>query len=344
MAMTRFGRSMADVQQMLLAYSNKGKVIKPIMIGGIPYVFSVKVVERLFSLLNSDDMPDSDVIPFLKELWAEGWDVAGDYSALLVPMAKGANILEDALFTVQMRAPTGVDWDGKLFCSGLMVLAGNKGAGKTYYLSQVMKLDVLIRWGETPEPVDLQPNVIFARSMVDAIGLMIVLAAMGLRAGLDSLRAMAYGLKGPAAAKGLSTRLFLELTNISTILSNVRAVAVATLNPLIEEDAMPLLVDAVAGSTMGVVYLKDQGTVVSEEYRGMKGRVIGTGTGADATSIIDAVAARRPGTDIAMDVVPVTEDRAALIRQAGGHVYDTLSEISDDDLRQGTHFVLRLGE
>lgn len=344
MAMTRFGRSMADVQQMLLAYSNTGKVIKPIMIGGIPYVFSVKVIERLFSLLNSDDMPDSDVVPFLKDLWAEGWDVNGDYSALLVPMAKGANILDDALFTVQMRAPTGVDWDGKLFCSGLMVLAGNKGAGKTYYLSQVMKLDVLIRWGETPEPVDSQPNVIFARSMVDAVGLMVLLAAMGLRAGLDSLRAMAYGLKGPAAAKGLSTRLFLELTNISTILSNVKAVAVATLNPLIEEEAMPLLVDAVAGSTMGVVYLKDQGKVVSEEYRGMKGRVLGTGAGVDPAAIIDAVAARRPGTEIAMDVVPVTEDRAALIRQAGGHVYDTLSEISDDDLRQGTHFVLRLGE
>lgn len=94
---------------------------------------------------------------------------------------------------------------------------------------------------------------------------------IGARVVVDSLRALAYGMKGAAASRGLKAELFNQLTDIANLFNVARSNVVLTLNPLSDDGTddeenkklLRLMFANIASSASSALWLENRGTVVS---------------------------------------------------------------------------------
>lgn len=263
----RFGRPLSQSLELVEQFMVTKRVrFNPVILASVPYVLSRKVVTRLLTLVRNDTASDSDLVATIRDVWANGYDPDGTYSAIAVGVAK-PGFSEAELPMSQMVPPTAVDLLVPGLCAGAVFLIGNTGAGKTTYLRKALAPDVIIRWGEPSEDVDAQDNVIHTRTYADTVMLAVFLTCLGARVAIDSIRVVAYGMRSQAGAKGVAARLPLEGTAISLAFSRAKGVGVVALNPLLEEDATTFLVSQLASSASGAIHLRDGGAIVSEDRK-----------------------------------------------------------------------------
>jgi hypothetical protein len=151
-----------------------------------------------------------------------------------------------------------VHWPYPGGMSGITILIGGSGAGKSEYMWRILQPDVVIRYGEAYEKWDRKPNVVHANSIITAIELAIGYSLLGLTVGIDSLRYAAYTIEGPAGPKGIVTTLFTMLTDLSNLVAVSGANIPVVFNPMVSDDAMEILYDNGGGSCAGVVQIRDK--------------------------------------------------------------------------------------
>jgi hypothetical protein len=164
-----------------------------------------------------------------------------------------------------------VHWPYPDGMSGITIIIGGSGAGKSEYMWQVLQPDVVIRYGEAYETWDRQPNVVHANSIITAIELAIGYSLLGLTVGIDSLRYAAYTIEGPAGPKGIISTLFTMLTDLSNLVAVSGANIPVIFNPMVSDEAMDILYDNGGGSCAGVVQVKDR-VAIRGLMRTYKGR------------------------------------------------------------------------
>lgn len=172
---------------------------------------------------------------------------------------------------------------------GLHLLIGEGGSGKSTHLFEVVKPEVVIRYGEPSEMYDAQGEhkgvfVVPVNDANAAIGLALVLAFAGFGVAIDSLRELLFGIKGAAAAGGISTGFYSLITSMSNLYAQTGSIVIAVANPMTVGEKAEVVYSALLSSASGVTsFVRGSSPVLS--YRSTEGRVIGKGVDADSAQI-----------------------------------------------------------
>lgn len=161
------------------------------------------------------------------------------------------------------------DWPAKANSTGITVIVGGAGAGKTRLFAEQLQPQVILRIGE-PYESTVEGNVeIESISVPDVDTLLvfvIVLSSMGITYAIDSLREFAYNMEGAATARGLKAQLFTSLTSLNNFVSFLGFNAPVALNPMGDDETIRYAYEAAAGSVAGAVLLKS-GEIVESLIR-----------------------------------------------------------------------------
>jgi hypothetical protein len=166
-------------------------------------------------------------------------------------------------------------WPKTDILPGLSVVIGRRGSGKTTYLREEMKLDVLIRLNEPMEHVDAADEVYQATSVTNAVTVAVVLSVLGQTVAIDSFKSLVYGIEGAAMTGGMSSGVFDFMTTVNNIVANFGVHIMATVNPM-DPNRVDAIFDMLAASVTGAVYIENY-RVKSATYRLSTGRVIDEG-------------------------------------------------------------------
>lgn len=354
--------SQSDIGELFTAIEDKvsGKGIprNPDLVHAMPLIFpfngqmytlNLTAIQWLWGVTMSDDLTDAELVSVIREYWSSPWKTTA-LPTVFLPLNNGKDSSEgikrssfdaSAIPTMLIQPPVSCDWPsfgvegGGRPLSGASVIMGGPGAGKTTFTFTRLNADVIIRIGERPEQVDVDPRVIFARSIVDAIGLAWWLALIGAHVVIDSLRSLAYGMKGAAAEKGIKTGLFNAITDMTCLFNLTRNHVVMTLNPLLPDDAMETLFSHLTGSASGVLWLHNKGQQKKVEVFTADGRLhlSDAPSSSKTTGSVDDLWLERTGANT--DLVAVAD----FVDESESYpVIDDTFEPSD--IREGTRFDL----
>jgi hypothetical protein len=166
------------------------------------------------------------------------------------------------------RKQGSVEWPAADIHSGVLVVIGETGAGKTTYLDREMsdKPEYIIRLGEPIEEVDYETGrAIRAYNLADAVELAIMLARYGHKVAIDGMRPLVYASDGAALKGGISSALFDSLTSLNNLCADSGVTIIITLNPMLDEDTQILsLYKKVSASTAGAVLIQNQAVTESQ--------------------------------------------------------------------------------
>lgn len=172
------------------------------------------------------------------------------------------------------------DWPRQGSFPGAYLLLGERGSGKTHYLRHQAQLDLLVRFGEPFEDVDIDSGVVSARDLQEAISCVLVMGALGYRLGIDSLRTLVYGLQGAAMSGGMSSEIMPLMTTFSNLFTMYGVSCFLVINPMLsDDDKMSELFLRLASAANGAILLQRR-QVTMEEFRLASGRVISSSVGA----------------------------------------------------------------
>jgi hypothetical protein len=156
--------------------------------------------------------------------------------------------------------------------SGAITIVGRSGSGKSEFLWNTLKPDIVLRYGEPYEFWDNDIRAIPVRDTRDMIELVIGLSTLGLHVAVDSLRMIAYTLSGfPTGPRGISTGLFTGMTNMNNLLAAVDATAVFVFNPMVEDKDIEYVYTNAVGSCNGALLIEDS-AIKQGLIRSSKGR------------------------------------------------------------------------
>nr|QYF49769.1 MAG: hypothetical protein 2 [Guangxi cysto-like virus 5] len=197
-----------------------------------------------------------------------------------------------------------IDWIKPGHMPGLHVIAGGWGSGKTEFVMEVLKPDVVIRYGEPAEYHDNSENVFtYSASSADAVvALSLLLGSSNLTIAIDSLREFVFGLTGAAGSGGVSMSLYSLVTTLSNLYARAGICVAGVLNPMMAEDKATLVYNALTSSASGVSVIAN-GRETFTSYRGVSARVVTDG---------DATATKEFDTDVSSSSVALlpAESRA----------------------------------
>lgn len=164
------------------------------------------------------------------------------------------------------------DWPVKQGLPGLTVVLGETKSGKTHYVVNVLRPDVIIRFGEPMEHVNFADNVCVVDSFTRVLGLAITLGLMGKTVAIDSLRKLVFGLKGSATEGGVSALVYDMVTELSNLFSSIGVSIVATVNPMVQDELKTLNVfNRLAASGVGAILISNR-AVAATDLRLFDGR------------------------------------------------------------------------
>lgn len=171
----------------------------------------------------------------------------------------------------QMVAPTSLTWPVPDALAGASVVVGGMGAGKSEFAFSRLGVTKVVRVGEPVERFDSDPRVVRAASFAEAIFLAVFHAKKGERVAVDGTRQLVFADLGPATEGGVSSGLYMALTNISNFAAVHQVHIVLTLNPMVREQLVAQVYNNVAASVTGG-WLIEKGASVSETHRTGSGR------------------------------------------------------------------------
>jgi hypothetical protein len=162
------------------------------------------------------------------------------------------------------------DFPVKQHFPGMHVIAGPMGGGKTEWV-QASGVEVIVRFGEPLDMVDLQSNVVQVTDLLEALSFTCVLAMADYSVALDSLREMIFGLTGAAGSGGISVSLYSVITSFDKIYSSLNLLVLAVVNPMMDADKAELVYRNIGSSVSGMSVIVD-GRVQSQTARTRLGR------------------------------------------------------------------------
>lgn len=143
---------------------------------------------------------------------------------------------------------------------GLTLVLGDTGSGKTTVIKNHLRPDIIVRWGEPSQGMDIGEalcGTVQACSLEGALSTAIAYSCLGLPVAIDSLRHMLHNSGGAAVKGGFSGRIFSLLTAINNLCASLSLRIVAAVNPMADDEALTLnLYKRLSSSTAGAVLLK----------------------------------------------------------------------------------------
>lgn len=186
-----------------------------------------------------------------------------------------------ALYSSELIWPS-FEWPVNSIMSGVVLLIGDTGAGKTHAMVNSYDVDIFIRYSEPQEQADTGKKVVPARSLFEAISFAMALGVLGARCAIDSLRSLVYTLKGNAVTGGMSGAMYDVTTQFNNVFADIGVVVMMALNPLaaikkdrdgeIDSSATDDLVRKLASGVAGAIHIHNAGEVKSQTYRLTDGR------------------------------------------------------------------------
>lgn len=180
------------------------------------------------------------------------------------------------------------DWPVEKALPGAYLVVGERGSGKTYYVRNTSGADVVIRFGEPFEDIDLADNVIGVSTLPEALSLAILFGLHGYTTAVDSLRSIVYGFGGAAMEGGVSAEVFTLITAVSNMFTTYGCSVMLVVNPMSGDDEkLVRLYERLASSASGAVLLIDRAIQMSD-YRLADGRSITSGGRSFESSLPEA--------------------------------------------------------
>lgn len=170
------------------------------------------------------------------------------------------------------RQASNINWPVKGIYPGVVALMGATASGKSKYSAEVLKPDVLIRWGEPTEEYDANANVVHVATLDELLVAALVLGGLGLRVVCDSIRPLLFRLKGAASAGGVVAVFYSLLTDLSNVCSFFDATVVMVVNPMVEAEKLDTVYSQVSASTVGAIMCAN-GAVSRSTFRTAGGRI-----------------------------------------------------------------------
>lgn len=224
-------------------------------------------------------------------------------------------------YSVSIAHPS-TNYPVKGIVPGVFAVMGETRSGKTTYVREVAKTDLIIRASEPFESIDMDLNVVTVRTYPQALGLLVICALAQTRVALDSLRFLVFNLKGTTGEGGVSNALYELLTTLNNLVAELGAVVLVTVNPMVGDDEKVMrLLSRFDASVAAVVFLSE-GKVTYGSVRTTSGRhLMNLKDGAVVGSDLPIFSTSLPGngTDLMVNVDALGGDspRAISSRMTG---------------------------
>lgn len=168
---------------------------------------------------------------------------------------------------------------------GVFAVMGETRSGKTTYIRDIAKPDLIIRAAEPFEPVDCGSNVVTVRTYPQAFGLVLLGALTRTRVAIDSLRGLVFNMRGNAGEGGVSTALYELLTTLNNFSAEFGAVTFLAVNPMVgDNEKVMRLLSRFEASVAAIVFL-ESGKVKYGSVRTLSGRQVTT-DGSNANAVV----------------------------------------------------------
>nr|QYF49823.1 MAG: hypothetical protein 2 [Yunnan farmland cysto-like virus] len=308
----------------------------------------LKVLPKKLEIPVSGSILQLDTVKLLKQAGellkhlTEGGAVTPDDIYGLEPVIHWSKDGSGYLRTVRLyHSPLAVDWPHQSIFPGLTIVLGETGAGKTEFIRGRLGTDVIVRFGEPYEDVDMEHRVLHTSSFESTIQAALLLALTGANVAIDSLRLLVYSLEGAAMEGGMVAGLFDVVTALNNTFANFGVGAVVALNPMMaDETKISRLQQRLAASCSGSILLS-KGQIIESSLRMVGGRggfMQETETESRFTRFGD------------VDSTGPVETRTMLMHRGSelperlGHAYGELpnedSDLDEDHPRPGVNFTL----
>lgn len=208
-------------------------------------------------------------------------------------------------FAVSLSHPS-PDTPVKGIMPGVFAVMGETRSGKTTYIRDIAKPDLIIRAAEPFEPIDCDSNVVTVRTYPQAFSLVLLGALTRTRVAIDSLRGLVFNMRGNAGEGGVSTALYELLTTLNNFSAEFGSVTFLAVNPMVgDNEKVMRLLSRFEASVAAIVFL-EAGKVKYGSVRTLSGRQVTTaGSHADTiTSELPIFSTTLPtnGTDLMVNV------------------------------------------
>lgn len=178
---------------------------------------------------------------------------------------------------------------------GVFSIIGGTGAGKSKWLSKVLKPDIVVRVGEPTEDYDIMNGVVVTPSLGVGFTAALLVASVGMTVAIDSIRIAAYEIGGAAGDKGIKASLYTFITSISNIAAWLDVTVPVVINPMMATEAIQLVYTNACSSGVGGALIENEIPTVSQ-VRTFSGRLY---------SIFDKDGQdRKDGADVLNDTTP----------------------------------------
>ncbi|AAG00445.1 packaging NTPase P4 [Pseudomonas phage phi13] len=231
-------------------------------VGSIPLVVDKDALSTLAAALVASDDPST-------------WFVANRELIRAVVFVPQQNNVLRATPLLSVRPVASLssvhNWQVRNHLSGLHVVVGGTGAGKSKWLN-AQTPDVTIRWGEPGETFDMEESSIAVADLTEMLAVALLLATADYRVVIDSFRNLVFGITGAAGPGGVSVALYAALTSLNNICAELGVLLVAAINPMSSDDKVSLVYNNIAASVAGMTVVNNA-AVVSQTIRSGTGRI-----------------------------------------------------------------------
>jgi hypothetical protein len=167
-------------------------------------------------------------------------------------------------------------WPTESVMPGTVFVIGDRFSGKSYLIAHNLGTEVVFRYGEPLEDVDLMianPRAQQCTDLLQTLQAAIIMASLGYHVAIDSLRRLVYSLEGAAMEGGVVAGLFDVITDLNNIVSMFGTTIIIAINPMMGDDErVGRLYERVASSCAGAILMSNR-EAIAHTYRGFDGRV-----------------------------------------------------------------------
>lgn len=241
-----------------------------IFLGGYSFVLSAaKINDCVKELTSADGITRDDLIKVAQTIISVAKIDRADTSAAALSYADNLERSRVLYAGYPVRTQhASPDWPQVGIMPGLFPVVGETRSGKTRYIRDFAKVDLIIRAAEPFEPVDFMANTVQVGTYPEAIGLIVLSALAEVRVALDSLRGLVFNLKGTTGEGGVSNAIYELLTTLNNVSAEFGALTIVAVNPMVGEAKTIELMIRLEASVAAIVRVS-KGQVVYGAYRDM---------------------------------------------------------------------------
>lgn len=249
---------------------------RPIYVGDRPFVFSFDGFKKAVAAILSDGIEGKMTRAKIK-VFVNACVQDFDKARADLKQDESTDVSYDrglvSGFSNNLFYPDHKGWPFENMVPGAFWVLAERNGGKSFFVSQKIGSDFIIRISEPTEKLDSDPRVIGFTDYRHAFAASVLLGLLGLRVSIDSLRGVVFSVRGNATTGGYSSGLFELATVLSNVVAEVGVNVVMSLNPMTggNETLLSELGERLESSVAGVITLKDRGQVVSKHLRALDG-------------------------------------------------------------------------